>query len=389
MNTLALMHENVYGQSPQIVGEVPGVCTLFGSFSDLCEGYAVIGTSRDTVRIAIAVRNDDMVHLYNAVTKEAKHAVVGQIRFRKEDRWGNYLKAPLAILCSEGYRIPGMDISCAGSALKGDKHMAGVALATCMTMLVNKLCGLGMNEHAVTRVSYRSVVDFVHESCRLCDIVAMLHFESGKVLFFDLDTMRYQEIPFPFGNHTKEWFAVLLESKVSQSYMSEEVNLRRQDTKEALAELRKSPVAPEILREFPRDDLHSRHVRMSESMRAICGYVLMETTQTVEAAHLIQTGDAHALGRVMNRVQAGLRNQMEVTCPETDWLVKRAVECPGCLGAMQVSNCSAGSVLMLCNESGWEAYEPKLDEYQRIFGFHPRWSIYQSGGPLKVNYPAV
>jgi galactokinase len=164
------------------------------------------------------------------------------------------------------------------------------------------------------------------------------------------------------------------------------VSMRRDDTKQAFAELKRFNQGGGALREFPEGDLHNRQVAMEEPMRHICSYVLMESQESVQAAKSLKQKDARALGRVMNRVQSGLRDLMEVTCPETDWLAKRACETQGCFGAMQVYDGMAGNMLMLFDKHGWDRYQPRLEDYKHIFGFHPKWHIYQSPGSMQVTF---
>lgn len=387
MKTIDTLHEKEFGVRPQIIGEVPGVCTLFGNFSDLCEGWAVIGTSNGYVRLAVSKRDDGMVRLYNATSNDRKRFSLNSLKYRKEDRWGNFIKGVISVLAGENYRLEGMDITCDGPVLLGDMNALGTALcmATCITL--NQLYGLGLSSQDLIRDSYRAMVGFNQRPCRICYLVTMLHCPPGKVLFFDLDTMGYQEIDFPFGSEKGDCFAVLLESKISQGAMREEVNIRRDDTKAALAELKRLHLGSGAIREFPEKELHNRQVKMAEPKLHICSYVLMESQESVLAAKLLKLKDARALGKVMNRVQSGLRDLMEVTCPETDWLAKRAGETQGCFGAMQVYDGMAGNMLMLFDKPGWDRYQPRLEDYGHIFGFHPKWHIYQSPGSMQITYP--
>ncbi len=387
MNKIDALHEKEFGERPLIIGEVPGICTLFGNFSDICEGWAVIGTSNGYVRLAVSKRDDGMVRLYNATANDRKRFSLNSIKFRKEDRWGNFIKGVVAVLASEDYRMQGMNITCYGPVLLGDMNAVGTALALVTCITLNHLYGFNMSYQTMTRISYRSMVVFNQRSCRLCDLVTMLHCPPGKVLFFDLDTMGYQEIEFPFGSEKGDCFAVLLESKINQGAMREEVSTRRNDTKQAFAELKRFNQNGCALREFPEEDLHNRQMAMEEPMRHICSYVLMESQESVQAAKSLKQKDPRALGNVMNRVQSGLRDLMEITCPETDWLAKRACETQGCFGAMQVYDGMAGNMLMLFDKHGWDRYQPRLEDYEHIFGFHPKWHIYQSPGSMQVTFP--
>ncbi len=384
MSSVRELHEKEFGEQPLLMGEVPGICTLFGNFSDICGGWAIIGTSNAYVRIAVSRRSDDLVRLYNATLNDRKRFSLSGPKFRKEDRWGNYIKGAIALLQGEGYHLQGMNITCYGPLLQGDVHAVSTALAMGTCLVLNQLYGWELHYQAMVRISHQSIVGFNKSSCRLCDLVTMLYCPPGKVLLFDLDSMGYQEIGFPFGSEKGDYFAILLESKVSQGAMREENDLRRDDTLHAFDALRRLTPKGESVREFPEGDILLRQVQMEEATRHICSYVLRESRESALAAKFLRSKDAPSLGKVMNRLQSGLRDLMEVTCPETDWLAKRAGETQGCLGAIQVYDGMFGNMLMLFDKGGWDKYQSRLDDYEHIFGFHPKWHIYQSSGAMQV-----
>lgn len=89
-------------------------------------------------------------------------------------------------------------------------------------------------------------------------------------------------------------------------------------------------------------------------------------------------------GKIMVRVQTGLRDLLEVSCPEVDWLTKRSSEISGSLGAVLVSNGFSGNVMVLLSKQAVPSYIDRLEEYEHIFGFHPQWYIYEGGGSARV-----
>lgn len=377
------LHVKEFGVRPLVIGEVPGACTLFGSFSELCGGWAVVGTTSTRCTIAISRRDDGMVRLYNTVANDRKRFPLASIKYRKEDRWGNAVKGAVADLAAGGAELSGMDISLGGDVLRGDRVSVGEALALVTCVAINRLCSLGMDRSALAQAAYRSLRSFNGLEGRLADLTTMLACRPGKVLFFDLGSLQYEEIEFPFGRKEGEWVAILLESRVSQSPLREESEVRRKDTRAAFARLRKAEEGRAV-RDVQEGDLLAGSLHFTESVRHWCSYVLMESQESVHAARILHEKDAPALGRVMNRVQSGLRNVMEMTCPETDWLAKRAKETEGCLGAVQVSDGMEGNMLLLCNHAGFEGYKRRLEDYEHIFGFHPRYEIFRSIGQARV-----
>jgi galactokinase len=73
----------------------------------------------------------------------------------------------------------------------------------------------------------------------------------------------------------------------------------------------------------------------------------------------------------MNRSHEGLRDLYEVSCPEVDWLVKRALEIDGTLCSRMTGKGFGGCTITFIKRGAIEEYKKRLEEYERIFGFRP------------------
>ncbi|MCH3907991.1 MAG: galactokinase [Sphaerochaeta sp.] len=381
-------HMKEFGEKPQVVGEVPGICTLFGSFSDLCGGFSLVGTAFTILRIAVSKRDDDAVRMYNATLNDRKRFTLPSIKYRKEDRWANFIKGVMYTLAADGHVFQGMNFTVEGNLLLGDQMSVSSALSLGTCMVLDALYRMKLDPQTIIRIAYQSNISFNDKPCRITDLLAMLNCKKDNLLFYDLSMVKSSLIPFPFSDPQGEYVAIVVDSKISPVAMREEMKSKREDTKAAFQALKKiKPNGP--IRDFPEGDLHARAVSLPESMRHICTYVLMESHLVQDAAGLIIKKDAPGLGKVMGRIQNGFRDLMEITCPEVDWLIKRASETQGCLGAVQVSNGLAGNILLLLSKDVVPQYISRMEEYEHIFGFHPKWHVYQSQDGAKIVQPTA
>jgi galactokinase len=92
----------------------------------------------------------------------------------------------------------------------------------------------------------------------------------------------------------------------------------------------------------------------------------MWSTKTQDA---LAKRDPQLMGKLMNRSHESLRDLFEVSCPELDWLVKRAIEIDGVFGSRMTGAGFGGCTVTLLRRSAADEYRKKLDEYERIFGF--------------------
>ncbi len=383
MENILSHHKKEYEESPLVIVEVPGTCTLLGSYADACKGWSILGTDVATLFVGISQRDDQLVRLANATLNDRKRFSLSNIKFRKEDRWGNYIKGVIGILANEGVEFPGMNVTVEGPLLLSDNQMISSAIALGVCMALNSLMDLQMSFSSMIRVIYQANTSFNNELCKISDLLTMFNGQQGKVLFFDLQHLTFQELDFPFTEKSEEYVALIIDSKISPNAMREEIASKRRAIEIAFTKLR--DLKPRgFIRDFPEGDLSARIVPLDEEARHICEYILMESRLTFDAASMLNTKDAVMYGKTMVRVQSGLRDLLEVSCPEVDWLTKRSSETNGSLGAVLVSNGFSGNVMVLLSKQALPSYIDRLEEYEHIFGFHPRWYIYEGGGSAKV-----
>jgi len=383
MENIISHHKKEYEESPLVIVEVPGTCTLLGSYADACKGWSILGTDVATLFVGISKRDDQLVRLANGTLNDRKRFSLSNIKFRKEDRWGNYIKGVIGILANEGVEFPGMNVTVEGPLLLSDNQMVSSAIALGVCMALNTLMDLEMSISTMIRIIYQANTSFNNELCKISDLLAMLNGQQGKVLFFDLQHLTFQELDFPFTDQSEEYVALIIDSKISPNAMREEIAAKRRAIESAFIKLRELKPGG-FIRDFPEGDLSARIVPLDEEARHICEYILMESRLTFDAASLMNHKDATMFGKIMVRVQTGLRDLLEVSCPEVDWLTKRSSEISGSLGAVLVSNGFSGNVMVLLSKQAVPSYIDRLEEYEHIFGFHPQWYIYEGGGSARV-----
>lgn len=383
MENIISHHKKEYEESPLVIVEVPGTCTLLGSYADACKGWSILGTDVATLFVGISKRDDQLVRLANGTLNDRKRFSLSNIKFRKEDRWGNYIKGVIGILANEGVVFPGMNVTVEGPLLLSDNQMVSSAIALGVCMALNTLMDLEMSISTMIRIIYQANTSFNNELCKISDLLAMLNGQQGKVLFFDLQHLTFQELDFPFTDQSEEYVALIIDSKISPNAMREEIAAKRRAIENAFIKLRELKPGG-FIRDFPEGDLSARVVPLDEEARHICEYILMESRLTFDAASLMNHKDTTMFGKIMVRVQTGLRDLLEVSCPEVDWLTKRSSEISGSLGAVLVSNGFSGNVMVLLSKQAVPSYIDRLEEYEHIFGFHPQWYIYEGGGSARV-----
>jgi galactokinase len=111
-----------------------------------------------------------------------------------------------------------------------------------------------------------------------------------------------------------------------------------------------------------------------------------ENERVREAESSLRRGDIVSFGKLMNRSHESLRDQYEVSCPELDWLVKRAWETEGVYGSRMTGAGFGGCTVTLIEENAIPKYESRLEAYERIFSFKPETILSHPADGAKIVY---
>ena len=379
MSSIQKLHSAEYGESPAAVVSAPGVITLMGEFSDLCDGYAISGSLSQTVEVAVSKRSDNSLRFYSADLDERKRTTIPNLKYRREDRWANYIKGVLYELFRRNYPFKGLNITVKGSIPQKVGLKSSTALCTASALAVKELHEFEIDDTQLIQSIYFAETSFMQMKSRLVDIMTMLYSRPDQLLLFDLHTLEHSYIPFIFSD------AVMLvtESDIPPFPIRDELLYREEACQAGFGEVREK-IPGGILREITSSDIKGVAEHLPEEQKKFCLFVLLESKITREAAHALENKDSFAYGKLMNRLQTGLRDLFEVSCPEVDWLTKRAIETHGCYGSKMIGPGFGGCTISLMKESAVPEYTAKLEEYEHIFGFHPAWFIYKPAGSAQI-----
>ena len=382
MKQLVEIHQAEFEDKPRFIAKVPGVYTLLGEFSDYCKGFTLCGASPTSLEVTISARADQSARLLTAQGNDRKRFNLQNLKYRREDRWGNYVKGVVAGMAARGLSITGFNLTITGTLLKSEGPIVSAAICLATALSLRALFNLPLSSDELANISYIALSSFAGEPCRYVGFLAMLHAREGSLMLFDIQHLDYEYIPFPsLQSHE---VSLIVESKISPHALREEISMKRKESKLAFEKLRIA-FPNGLIRDVAEQDLKEYVGPLSEDERRICLYVLLESRLAREGARLLAQNDMVMYGKVLNKVQAGLRDSFEVTCPEIDWLSKRATETSGSLGATMINTGSSGTIMVLIAQDSIASYTTRMEEYEHIFGFRPRWFPYQPQGAARID----
>jgi galactokinase len=364
MDDLIRYHREEYGQKPEIIAAAPGRINLIGEHTDYNQGFVFPMAIDFYIRTAVSRRKDQHLRFFSTDFQDRKRASINNLRFKKEDRWANYPKGLISVFLSMGYTLGGMNITVQGNVPLGVGLSSSAALEVSTGLAIQKLFGLKLDRQQLAGAAREAENSFVGVHCGIMDQFISSLARQGHAMFLDTRSLDYRQVPLV----TDPVKILVTNSNVPRTLLDSEYNQRREECEQCVEILgtRKSGNA---LRDYSTIDLREIMGLLPESTRKKCLHVVEENERVLEAEQALLKKDLVYFGKLMNRSHESLRDLYEVSCPELDWLVKRAWETEGVYGARMTGAGFGGCTVTLIDEAAIPVYQARIEAYERIFSF--------------------
>ena len=384
MDGIVARHKNEYSSKPQVIAQAPGILNLMGEHTDYNEGCVIQTTINRSATVSVSMRKDNSLRFLLADSDERKRTTVPNLKYKREDRWANYLKGVLFELVNMGFQVKGLDVTISGDIEPGIGLGASAALEVAFTAAVDKLFGFGLTDSQLIQAASYAEATFIGRNTEITDQFVSTIGKKGKAVFLDLRSLDFEYLPLDLDDKQ----IVIVNSKVPGTDAVREAELleRKEQCAECVEYLsRKKP--GKSLRDYSLEDISGGLGLLPEQIRRICNHVIGETQRSVDACEVLKSRNFEIFGRMLNRSHESLRDNYEVSCPELDWLVKRSQEMDGVLGSRMTGSGFGGCTVTLLDSGVLDNYRERLQEYEHIFGFEPEIFICEPSDGVKIVFP--
>lgn len=376
-------HLREYGKKPDILVSTPGRFHLIGEHSWFCKDKTLSMAVNLPIYVAITVRDDAMVRFNFIQMNERKRCNLSNLKFRKEDRWANSIKAMIYGFTSGGFSVSGMDITIWSEILPS----AGFGITTAMKVGtafgIKSLCGC--SEVQMLQAIERGNKLFLGAGNYVADIFAAVYAQPNSCILTDHATNTYDILPFQFENIS----ILLTDARVPRISVWNEATLMEPENVLLLGELkeRKSHVYGGWQYEESSTEINEVLSVVDEDMGRRLKCIMLEHKYVISVVEALQKQDFASFCKTVSRSQDIMRDLYLISCPEIDWLVKRvqdfdmtSVRNPN--GCSRITGKGFGRcTYTILQTKDAELYKQKLVEYERIFGFDPScYDVRPAGG---------
>ena len=201
MKQITELHQLEHEEEPKVVVTVPGIYTFMGEFADFCNGFTLCGAAPHALQVSISPRSDQSVRLFLAPMKDRKRFSLQNIKYRREDRWANFIKGVVSILNSRGFAGGGFNMTFSGELLQKEGPMVNSAMALGVAIALRTLYHPTLKVEDCAAIGYSALSSFAGESCRLVLFLAMMQIKSDSLLLYDVHHLSFERIPFEADDH--------------------------------------------------------------------------------------------------------------------------------------------------------------------------------------------
>lgn len=372
MKRVIEIHKKEYDKKPDVVVSAPGRFHLIGEHTWYFKDKTLSMAIDLPVFIAASARQDSSLRFYFHQINERKRGNVSTLKFRKEDRWANALKAVIAGFNSCGFECKGMNVTIYTEILPSAGFGITTAIKVATALVCKTLFKHPCSDAQILQAIERGNKFFLNTGNYIADLYAALYAQPRTCLLIDHSKNTSTPLPFDF-----EGYSVLLtDARVPRVSVWDEETLRTPENFLLMAELKLQKKGFWVYNDSDVEinDVFSI-VNEDTRRRLLC--VMKEHNAIMDAAEGLRTGDFSLFARAVNKSHESMRDLFNISCPEIDWLVKRVLEFE-VTSSRKPTACSritgkgfGRCLYTILKTSDVEEFRKKTAEYERIFGFHP------------------
>ncbi|MDR0456706.1 MAG: galactokinase [Treponema sp.] len=351
---------------PVIIAQAPGRIHFLGEHGDPFAGLYLSAAIDRWMKVAVSARKDSSLRFYAANLGERKRTTLINLKYKREDRWANYIKAVIPLFIELGYPVKGLNFTVSGDIPQQIGLASSSAIEVAAAVALRGFFRAKISDRELVKRLAAAHVSFFEENPNLADYLIGLSARNDQLLIVDESSLSVTKIKSPFSRCK----FILMDSRVPRLGVDTELAARRDELKAGLEMLSQGREGASF-REFATMDIMDSMGNLPEEIRRRSLHVVQEIRRVLDAGDYLQRADLPGFSRLIFHSHESLRDLYEVSCPETDWMVKRAQETIGVLGARMTGQGFGGCTYTIIKNEAVKGYRERLDDYERIFGFRP------------------
>lgn len=367
-------HQREFEASPQVMVVAPGRIHIAGEHSWFFKDKTLSMAINLPVYIAVSLRKDSALRFYFVQSNERKRANITSLKYKREDKWANAIKAVISGFLSMGFTCQGMNVTIWSEILPSAGFGVTTAIKSAFACAVRHLLDLKCSDMQLMQILEKGNRQFLNTENYIADSFTSLYSKENTLVLTDYSKYEYETIPFNFTGKT----ILVTDAKVPRISVWNESSIHQAENALLLGEL-KEPKANAYggwLYESSPTEINEVLSVVHEDVRHRLLYIMKEHSVVLSAVDGLKTNNFGEFAKAINYSHENLRDLYEISCPEIDWIYKRIIEISQISDVHVPSACCritgkgfGRCAYVILNTEDVPLYKKKLADYDRIFGF--------------------
>ena len=362
-----------FGDAPVHIARAPGRVNLLGEHVDYNNGFVLPAAIDRATYIAFSPTNSDQTTLIAAdLNQQASFSPTNIPSKTQTDSsplpdWAHYPAGVMWTLLEEKLSTAPMNAVYASNVPRGSGLSSSASVEMAFMIAWQALSDWTLPAMQRALLGQKAENQYVGVNCGIMDQFASACGVENNLLLLDCRSLEWKTIPLP-----EDIAIVIADTMVRRKLTSGEYNKRRAACEEAVRLLQEDLPEIKSLRDVSVEDFNRFAGKLPDEVSKRARHVVEEIERTNQAEGLLEAGNIHQFGKLMNECHISLRDLYEVSCPELDSMVRIAQSLDGCYGARLTGAGFGGCTVNLVAHEKAEVFARFLAKgYQSETGYQP------------------
>lgn len=336
--TLTDLFTNTFGHQPTHFFQAPGRVNLIGEHTDYNDGFVLPCAIDYQAMIAVSPRDDQKVvataHSFDGQVSEFELSL--PIAHSEEAFWSNYVRGVATVLMEKGMDLKGVNIAIIGNVPQGAGLSSSACLEVVTGLTLTRMAGLDVSLKELALIGQQAENEFVGCKCGIMDQMISACGKEDHAMLLDCRSLDTRLVSIPTSAAV-----VIINSNVKRGLVDSEYNTRREQC-EAAAKY----FGVKALRDITLTQLEAAKGDLDDLTYRRARHVVTENDRTEAAAEVLAVGDLVAMGELMARSHASMRDDFEITVPAIDAIVEIVKNVIGSEGGVRMTGGGFGGCVV-------------------------------------------
>ncbi len=336
--TLTDLFTNTFGHQPTHFFQAPGRVNLIGEHTDYNDGFVLPCAIDYQAMIAGSPRDDRKVvataHSFDGQVSEFELSL--PIAHSEEAFWSNYVRGVATVLLEKGMDLKGVNIAIIGNVPQGAGLSSSACLEVVTGLTLTRMAGLDVSLKELALIGQQAENEFVGCKCGIMDQMISACGKADHAMLLDCRSLDTRLVSIPTSAAV-----VIINSNVKRGLVDSEYNTRREQC-EAAAKY----FGVKALRDITLTQLEAAKGDLDDLTFRRARHVVTENDRTEAAAEVLAVGDLVAMGELMARSHASMRDDFEITVPAIDAIVEIVKNVIGSEGGVRMTGGGFGGCVV-------------------------------------------